>query len=440
MTDAGPHGPTLSLDDINRALLARQHLLGPGAAVALPQGPGPALAEVDHLVGLQSQVPTTPYAGLWSRLAGFRTGDLAERFRDRSVTRIAVMRGTVHLVTADDALELPGLLRPLLESGARVGSVHAKALVGTDLDDVAAAARDLLDERPLTPGELGRLLGRRWPTVDPQHLAYAARCFLPLVQVTPRGLWGASGPGTSTTWTTADAWFGRASRALRDPEERAAALVRLVRRYLAAFGPATVKDAQRWSGLTGLREAVDRLRPELVTFTGPDGKEYLDLPDAPRPGARTPAPVVLVAEFDNLVLGHADRTRVVDDARRRAITTVNGQVPGTVLVDGYVAATWKVRRVGPGRKTEPDAAAHLDVTPLGRSFTSAQRTALEERGLELLRFVAPEASEHAVEVAAVQRAPAVPPQAATGATSPAWSAVRSPVSPARAARRPSTIV
>ncbi|MGW6006063.1 winged helix DNA-binding domain-containing protein [Oerskovia enterophila] len=429
MTAAGRHGPTLSLDDLNRALLARQHLLAPrptpapGAparpgttptapSAAAATGPGvasssapaptstPTLAEVDHLVGLQSQVPTTPYPGLWSRIDGFRTDDLADRFLDRSVTRIAVMRGTVHLVTADDALELPGVLRPLLESGVRVGSVHAKALVGTDLDDVAAAAQDLLAEGPLTSTDLGRLLGERWPDVHPQHLAYTARCYLPLVQVTPRGVWGANGPGTTTTWTTADAWTGRPSRALRDPDERFEALVRLVRRYLTAFGPATVMDAQRWSGLTGLRDVVGHLRPELTTFTGPDGKELLDLPGAPRPGADAPAPLALVAEFDNLVLGHADRTRVVDDVRRKAITTVNGQVPGTVLVDGYVAATWKVRRSGPRPAATPGGAAHLDVTPLGHTFTPAQRAALEERGDELLRFVAPEATEHVVVVGA----------------------------------------
>ncbi len=390
MTAAGRHGPTLSLDDLNRALLARQHLLAPVSAAPV--------VEVDHLVGLQSQVPTTPYPGLWSRLDGFRTDDLAGRFLDRSVTRIAVMRGTVHLVTADDALELPGVLRPLLESGVRVGSVHAKALVGTGLDDVAQAARDLLTEAPLTTTDLGRLLGERWPDVHPQHLAYAARCFLPLVQVTPRGVWGATGPGTTTTWTTADAWFGRPSRSLHDADERFEALARLVRRYLAAFGPATVTDAQRWSGLTGLRAVVGHLRPELTTFTGPDGKELLDLPDAPRPGADAPAPLALVAEFDNLVLGHADRTRVVDDVRRKAITTVNGQVPGTVLVDGYVAATWKVRRSGPRGATTPGAVVQLDVTPLGHTFTPGQRAALVERGRELLRFVAPEAADHVVAV------------------------------------------
>lgn len=403
MTAAGRHGPSLSLAELNRALLARQHLLAPASAPEPRAGSAgartPAVAEVDHLVGLQSQVPTTPYPGLWSRLDGFRTEDLADRFLDRSVTRIALLRGTVHLVTAEDALELPGVLRPLLESGVRVGSAHAKALVGTDLDDVAAAAEDLLGDGPLTSGELGRLLGERWPDVDPQHLAYTARCFLPLVQVTPRGLWGATGPGTTTTWTTADAWFGRPSRGLRDPDERSEALARLVRRYLAAFGPATVMDAQRWSGLTGLRDVVGRLRPELVTFTGPDGKEHLDLPDAPRPGADAVAPLALVAEFDNLVLGHANRTRVVDDVRRRAITTVNGQVPGTVLVDGYVAATWKVRRSGLRPATTPDAVARLDVTPLGHAFTRAQRAALDERGGELLRFVAPDASAHEVVVA-----------------------------------------
>ncbi|MFI2570207.1 winged helix DNA-binding domain-containing protein [Cellulosimicrobium funkei] len=341
-------GPRLSHDDLNRALLARQHLAAPRDATVLD--------EVRHLVGLQSQVPSSPYPALWSRLAGFAPDDLGDRLLDRQVVRVATLRGTVHLVAADDALELTALARPGLATYLRSRNQHGTALAHVDLDDLERAARDLLAE-PLTSVELGRRLAERWPDVDPKHLAYAARCLLPLVQVPPRGLWGASGAGTTTTWTTAQAWLGRADDALdavahgTDPDATLAARVRLVRQYLAAFGPASVADAQRWAGLTRLRAAVDVLRPELVTFTGPAGTELLDLPDAPRPPGDEPVPVVLAGDFDNLLLSHDDRTRVLGDLPVTSVVSVNGQVAAAVLVDGRVAGAWTARPAAPAARS-----------------------------------------------------------------------------------------
>lgn len=374
-------GPRLTDAELGRALLARQHLVATGD----PREGGPDLrradgadgadggervvAEVRHLVGLQSQVPTSPYAGLWSRLPGFATGHLGDRLLDRSLVRVATLRGTVHLVTADDAFELSALTRPTLAAHLRARNEHGAALADVDLDDLADTARDLLAE-PLTSVELGRRLAARWPAVDPKHLAYGARCLLPLVQVPPRGLWGASGPGTTTTWTTAHAWLGEpghrspdeieAVASASDPEAVLAARVRLVRRYLAAFGPATVADVQRWSGLTRLRAAVDVLRPELVTATDTAGRELLDLPGAPRPAGDVPVPVVLVADFDNLVLAHDDRTRVLGAIAVKQVVSVNGQVAATVLVDGRVAGAWTWRV---GREGDHDV-ARVDVRPL----------------------------------------------------------------------------
>lgn len=378
-------GPRLRHDDLNRALLARQHLAAPRNASVLD--------EVRHLVGLQSQVPSSPYPALWSRLAGFAPDDLGGRLLDRQVVRVATLRGTVHLVAADDALELTALARPGLATYLRSRNQHGTALAHVDLDDLERAARDLLAE-PLTSVELGRRLAERWPDVDPKHLAYAARCLLPLVQVPPRGLWGASGTGTTTTWTTAQAWLGRADDALdavahgTDPDATLAARVRLVRRYLAAFGPASVADAQRWAGLTRLRAAVDVLRPELVTFTGPADTELLDLPDAPRPPGDEPVPVVLAGDFDNLLLSHDDRTRVLGDLPVTSVVSVNGQVAAAVLVDGRVAGAWTARPAAPtarsaraadpgapsARAADPsdgtrpadgtDVVAHVEVRPL----------------------------------------------------------------------------
>src|SRR5690606_27772351 len=365
------HGPRLSHDDLNRALLARQHLDVPRDATVLD--------EVRHLVGLQSQVPASPYPGLWSRLAAFARADLGDRLLDREVVRVATLRGTVHLVAADDALELTALARPGLATYLRSKNQHGTALAHVDLDDVERAARDLLAE-PLTSVELGRRLAQRWEDVDPTHLAYAARCLLPLVQVPPRGLWGASGPGTTTTWTTAHAWLGRSDPVLdavahdADPDAVLAARVRLVRRYLAAFGPASVADAQRWAGLTRLRAAFDALRPELTTFTGPDGTPLFDLPDAPRPPGTAPVPVVLAGDFDNLVLSHADRTRVLGDVPVKSVVSVNGQVAATVLVDGRVAGAWTARPDG-------EDTVLVEVRPLGADRLRAPgvREGIEDR-------------------------------------------------------------
>jgi len=365
------HGPRLSHDDLNRALLARQHLDVPRDATVLD--------EVRHLVGLQSQVPSSPYPALWSRLATFAPADLGDRLLDREVVRVATLRGTVHLVAADDALELTALARPGLATYLRSKNQHGTALAHVDLDEVERAARDLLAE-PLTSVELGRRLAQRWEDVDPTHLAYAARCLLPLVQVPPRGLWGASGPGTTTTWTTAHAWLGRSDPVLdavahdADPDAVLAARVRLVRRYLAAFGPASVADAQRWAGLTRLRAAFDALRPELTTFTGPDGTPLFDLPDAPRPPGTAPVPVVLAGDFDNLVLSHADRTRVLGDVPVKSVVSVNGQVAATVLVEGRVAGAWTARPDG-------EDTVLVEVRPLGADRLRAPgvREGIEDR-------------------------------------------------------------
>jgi len=349
-------GPRLSHDDLNRALLARQHLTAPRDATVLD--------EVRHLVGLQSQVPSSPYPALWARLATFSTDDLGALLVDRDVVRVATLRGTVHLVAADDVLEHAALVRPALAGYLRAKNQHGTALADVDLDELESAARDLLAE-PLTSVELGRRLAERWEGVDPKHLAYGARCLLALVQVPPRGLWGANGPGTTTTWTTAEAWLGRSDPGAAavahatDPDAVLAARVRLVRRYLAAFGPASVADAQRWAGMTRLKAAFDVLRPELVTFTGPDGKELFDVPDAPRPDGGAPVPVVLAGDFDNLVLSHDDRTRVLGAVPVRSVVSVNGQVPATVLVDGRVAGAWTAR---PDEAT--DAVVQVEVRPL----------------------------------------------------------------------------
>ena len=248
---------------LNRALLARQLLLARERRGVLDT--------VEHLVGLQSQVPGAPYTGLWARLDGFDPEDVSRLMTDRALVRMSTLRGTVHLHSAADALALRPLCQQVNDRGPFGRSVYRRALAGVDPAALATAARRLLTERPLTNTELGAALLADFPGYTPSDLAWAVRDGLPLVQVPPRGLWGRGG---RTTSTTVEHWLGRSL----DPEPSPD---RLVLRYLAAFGPAGVRDAQAWSGLTRLAEVFERLRPRLRGFAdAATGRELFDLPDA----------------------------------------------------------------------------------------------------------------------------------------------------------------
>jgi Winged helix DNA-binding domain len=342
----------LTRRELNRALLARQMLLEPVPVRGV-------IETVEHLVGLQAQAPFPPYYGLWSRIDGFRPDDLATLINDRNVVRIALMRGTIHLVSAQDCLPLRQLMQPVLDRAFRTN--HGKRLAGVDHAELAALGRELVDTEPMTFSELGQALAKRWPGNPPADLAQGVRALVPLVQIPPRAIWGKAG---QSRHTSAESWLGHVpsdgqasdgrtsdgpasvgpTLVCRASGEPAAELdaAGLVRRYLAAFGPATVRDIQAWSGLTGLRTVVDTLRPNLVTFRDESGAELFDLPGAPRPPADTAAPVRMVAEFDNLVLSHADRSRIITEEHRGRLYSINGIFPGTVLLDGFVAGMWRI--------------------------------------------------------------------------------------------------
>ncbi|RLK58622.1 uncharacterized protein YcaQ [Actinokineospora cianjurensis] len=354
--------PVLTRRALNRALLARQHLL--------ERAPLSPLAAITHLIGLQAQAPNPPYIGLWSRLADFALADLAELLSGRQVVRLALMRSTIHLVAATDADPLRAVLQPALERG--VGREF------TDADEITATGAAILAEEPLTASELGRRLSARWPDHEPDRLAAVVRARAGLVQVPPRGLWGSSGQARHTTLS---AWLG-------EPVAAPMSVDTLVRRYLAAFGPASPADAQAWSGLTGLREVFER-QPDLLAFRDESGRALYDLPEAPRPDEDTPAPVRLVAAFDNLVLSHADRSRVIDDEHRTPVImgTGNGNVRPTVLVDGRVVGMWGTQRT--------KGTAVLEVIPFG-TLTARSRRAVEAEARRLLAVTDPDAE--AVEV------------------------------------------
>jgi hypothetical protein len=362
---------------LNRATLARQLLLERTTTTPLDA--------VSHLVGLQAQVPLNPYLALWSRLDGFDPDELAQLVVDRAVVRIVVMRGTLHLVTADDCLPLRALAQPVLDRELRMHRDHAPSLLDVDLAPVLAFAGPLLGAQALTPTELRAALAERFPELDAAALAYACRNHLALVQVPPRGVWGRGG---AVRTMTAESYLGRAP--VTDPS-----IDDVVLRYFAAFGPATVADVASWSRLTGLREVVDRVAPHLRPFTDDDGRELFDLPDAPRPGGDVEAPPRFLPEYDNALLSHADRTRFGDDERRRALWADNRVVRGTVLVDGHVSGTWAFEREGRDRVAL--VVHHLDGLP------RADLAAVDAEAHAMVQFHHPDAAAHDVRLVPVPR-------------------------------------
>ncbi|MFB6816505.1 winged helix DNA-binding domain-containing protein [Streptomyces sp. NPDC056347] len=352
----------LSPRALNRATLERQLLLRRTAM--------PAKDAVHHLVGLQAQNTRPPYYQLCARLEGFRPAELAALMESREVARIVTLRSTIHLHTADDVLSLRPLVQPARDRELRV---FRAGLTGVDLGRLRSLATGLVEERPRTPKEIREALHAEWPGADPRALGTAARCLLPLVQVTPRGVWGRSG---QVALTTAERWLGAPARPAPAPDAA-------VLRYLAAFGPASVKDMQAWAGLTRLREVFERLRPGLVTFRDENGVELFDLPDAPRPPEDTPAPPRFLPEFDNVLLGHADRGRVIPP-RFHGRNGKGNQAYGSVLVDGFLAAIWCHDGGGaPGARPSV-----LTVQPLA-ALGPAERDAVTEEARRMLSVMAP---------------------------------------------------
>lgn len=354
MADRPEPGSVLSTRALNRAFLARQLLLERSSM--------PVRDALAHLVGLQAQAPLAPYVGLWSRLARFDAAELAGLIESRQAVRIALFRSTIFLVTAEDCRALRAVVQPVIDRS--LGSNFARPLAGVDRAEVARSGRALVDEDPRTFAEIGAVLQERWPGVDPGALGVAVRAGVPLVQVPPRGIWGTGGLARHAA---ADTWLGAPMGT--DPEPAPA-----IARYLTAFGPATLPDIRVWSGLPGLGDALERLAPTLVRYRDEEGRDLWDVPGGQFADAEAPAPVRFLPEYDNALLSHAGRRRIIADEHRGLVFTY-----GALLVDGFARGNWSLKK---------GATARL-IVRLFEPLPPPDHEAVEAEATQLLRFAAP---------------------------------------------------
>lgn len=352
---------TLSVRDLNRTLLDRQFL----AERALLD----PLETVRHLVAMQGQHPNSPYVGLWARLEVFGHDDLAVLLREGKVVRSVSLRRTVHLSEGGDYAWLRPTVQPVVQNALK-SAYYADEIAGLDLDELSRTGRELLAGKTLTRKAFGGLLAERYPGRHGGRLADTVEITEALTHAPQNGAWGGWRHPSNVAVALAEEQIGLPMSGTRDLET-------LIRRYLAAFGPASVMDVQAWSGLTRLREPIDAMRADLRVYRSEEGVELFDLPDAPLGDADRPVPVRFLPSFDNAILGHRDRARIIGDAdRKRYSVGASGGVP-MFLVDGFVAGTWSVQ------------GSTVTVTP-ARPLRDADAAAVLVEGARLLEFIAPD--------------------------------------------------
>lgn len=357
----------LTLRELNRATLARQMLLA-RQKIALPQA-------IARLVGLQAQVARPAFVGLWSRVHGASRDKISALFHDRTIVRATMMRGTLHVVTKADYLTLRASQQPDFDRA--IAAILGGRLAGIEPAKLLAVARKYF-AAPHNFDEARQYLLKQFPGLDERAMGYTVRLTLPLVQLPTADPWAFPAQAafvSSQTWLRTEPGDDRAPDAI-------------VRRYLEAYGPATVTDAQAWLGMQKLKPVFERLRPTLVSLRGPGRAELFDVPSAPEIDPDVPAPVRYLPEWDNLIIGRGDE-RFLATAHRSSVFLPGLRVLPTFLVDGLVAGTWKVER----KKT----AATLVLTPFGK-IAKAVKAELEEEGEKLLEFVEPEAGTRGMKI------------------------------------------
>jgi hypothetical protein len=364
--------PPLSLRALNRATLARQLLLRRERL--------DVTAAVGRVAALQAQRPRAPYVALAARLEGFEREQLSAALHARTVVRATLMRETLHLVTAEDYPFDAVAMAPYFN---RLRERHLPDGVGMDrVVELAAQAEQALTQ-PLEGTALRPILAELEAQMDDDRVWRRVRTNARILHV----------PGDEThafgqrnRFVAAAAWLGASEAG------EAEGTTRLVRRYLAAFGPASRADVAAFTGLAvaAVAPALERLEPELERLEDERGRELLDLGGAPRPPEEIPAPLRLLGEWDNVLLAHADRTRLFDDETRRRVIRKNGDVLPTILLDGVVAGRWWWSR-------KKDVAT-LEATPFVK-LTNAQRSELEREAELALAVLEPKAVRFAVAVA-----------------------------------------
>jgi hypothetical protein len=360
----------LNLRELNRATLARQMLL--------ERQNLPVADAIERLVGLQAQQALPPYVGLWTRLHNFNRDSLANELESRVVVKATLIRGTLHLFTAADYLRFRKTLQPML-AGA-VETIAKNRTANFDLEELLAMARQYIEEKPRTFAEISAMLTERLPDEDVGVMRYTVRTRIPLVQVPIADGW--SYPN-KPEFTLAESWLGQAIA----PEDR---LPELALRYLAAFGPASATDMQTWLGMAKLKELFEKLKPELQLYKDEGRRELFDLPDRPLPDGDTPAPVRFLPEFDNLLLSHSNRTRVIAKEHHPKVYLPGLRVAATILVDGFVSGVWQVEK--------NKGVATMVIEPFNK-LNKKDRAALIEEGEQLIRFIEAKAKSFAVRFA-----------------------------------------
>jgi hypothetical protein len=317
----------LSRRALNRALLRRQFLLN--------REPLGAVKTVERLGGLQAQWTPSPYLSLSTRLEGFERAELTKALESGRLVKALLQRGTLHVATPADYWAIFTARREL--GGVLWPPAYEALVPKRRLTQLAQLALAELETGERTFKELRALLEPHANgAATPTFLWRRVQGLASVVHVPPSGIWGYGGQGV---------YAAAAGRLKGKPPAPADAFDHLVRRYLGAYGPATKQDIGQWSGVPRLQPIADSLdRLAVRTFRDEAGRVLYDLPRAPLPDPETPAPPRLVPRFDNLVLSHADRSRILGDVPPSRIVTKNGIVHATILVDGFVAGTWQLEK------------------------------------------------------------------------------------------------